>query len=344
MKAVVTSPLLAERYGRRRPLLKTARRIAVTVLVFGVFYAQNVLGSQERFPARAITIVLPGAAGTGVDIIGRLGAQKLSEILKQPVVVENVIGASGVIGVQRVTRAKPDGYTLLFTFNQTITMNPHVVANLPYDPQKELAPVSRFASSPFVWLVNSQIPVKSFPELVAYAKANPGKLAMGITGFASAAYLGSQLLAHQTGAEVLPVPYATNFSADLISNVVQLSMSPAAQVSTLLSSGKVRALAQTGARRSADLPDLPTVAENLPGFVIDAWYGVWAPAGTPAETVAVLTETWRKVASMPDILERLKGISAIAVGSTAEELGDLTRVETRMWGEVVKARNIKPAQ
>lgn len=300
--------------------------------------------SQAKYPARSISLVLPAGAGTGVDIVGRLGAQKLSEVLGQPVVVENVTGASGVIGVQRVTRARPDGYTLLFTFNQTITMNPYVVANLPYDPQKELAPVSRFAASPFVWMVNSQVPVKTFPELIAYAKAQPGKLAMGVTGFASAAYLGSQLLAVQTGAEVLPVNYAGNFSADLMSNVVQLSMSPAAQVPSLVASGKVRALAQTGEHRVAGMPDLPTVSETLPGYVIDAWYGVWAPAGTPEDVLGTLTAAWQKVASMPEVKERLAAVSAVAIGSTAQELRDLTRSESRKWAEVVKARKITPAQ
>jgi tripartite-type tricarboxylate transporter receptor subunit TctC len=300
--------------------------------------------SQDGAAMRPITLVLPAAPGTGVDILGRLGAQKLADVLKQPVVVENVVGASGVIGVQRVVRSRADGQTLLFTFNQTITMNPHVVAQLPYDPVKDLVPVSRFAAAPFVWLVNAQVPVRTFPELVGYAKANPGKLAMGVTGLASAAYLGSQLLAHQTGAEVLAVPYAGNFSADLLSNVVQLSMSPAAQVTSLLATGKVRALAQTGARRSPGLPDLPTVAETLPGHVIDAWYGVWVPAGTPADRAAVLEDAWRKVAAMPDVVERLAALSAVAVGSTASELDALTRAETRLWGEVVKARGIKPAQ
>jgi len=300
--------------------------------------------SQARYPSRPVTLVLPAGSGTGVDIIGRLGAQKLSEVLGQPVVVENVVGASGVIGVQKVTRAKPDGYTLLFAFNQTITMNPHVVANLPYDPQKELAPVSRFAASPFVWMVNAQVPVKTFPDLVAYAKSHPGKLAMGVTGFASAAYLGSQLLAYQTGAEVLPVNYAGNFSADLMSNVVQLSMSPAAQVPALVASGKVRALAQTGLRRVEGMADVPTVRETVPGFVIDAWYAVWAPAGTPQEVVAALTTAWQSVASMPEVKDRLAAVSAVTVGSTAEELNELSRMETKMWGDVVKARRIVPAQ
>ena len=300
--------------------------------------------AQAAFPSRAISLVVSSGAGTGADIVGRLGAQKLAEMLGQPVVVENVVGASGVIGVQRVVRAKPDGYTLLFTFNQTITMNPHVVANLPYDPQKDLAPVSRFAASPFVWMVNSQVPVRTFPELIAHARANPGKLAMGVTGFASAAYLGAQLLAYQSGAEVLPVNYAANFSADLISNVVQLSMSPAAQVPALLAGGKVRALAQTGERRSAGLPNLPTVNETLPGYVIDAWYGVWAPAGTPAEVLATLTEAWQKVAAMPEVRERLANFSAVAIGGNAQELAAHVRNETRMWGDVVKARKITPAQ
>lgn len=300
--------------------------------------------AQDKYPSRPITLVLPAGAGTGVDIIGRLGAQKLSEVLGQPVVAENVVGASGVIGVQKVARAKPDGYTLLFAFNQAITMNPHVVANLPYDPQKELAPISRFAASPFVWMVNAQVPVRTFPELIAHAKSQPGKLAMGVTGLASAAYLGSQLLAYQTGAEVLPVNYAGNFSADLMSNVVQLSMSPAAQVPALVASGKVRALAQTGERRTEGMPDVPTVAETVPGYVIDAWYGVWAPAGTPKEVVARLTEAWRSIASKPEVRERLAALSAVAVGSTAGELEALVRDETRMWGDVVKARRITPAQ
>ncbi len=322
----------------------TARRSFATLLATAAIGIPWASLAQTKYPSKPITLVLPAGAGTGVDIIGRLGAQKLSEVLGQPVVIENVVGASGVIGVQKATRAKPDGYTLLFAFNQTITMNPHVVANLPYDPQRELLPISEFAAAPFVWMVNAQVPVKTFPELVAYAKSQPGKLAMGVTGFASAAYLGSQLLAYQTGAEVLPVNYAGNFSADLMSNVVQLSMSPAAQVPALVASGKVRALAQTGERRAEGMKDIPTVNETVPGYVIDAWYGVWAPAGTPKEIVATLTEAWRSVASKPEIRERLTALSAVAVGSTAEELDELIRKETKMWGDVVKARKITPAQ
>lgn len=323
---------------------KAGRRHLAALLATAAFGVPLAAFSQAKYPSRPVTLVLPAAAGTGVDIIGRLGAQKLSEVLGQPVVVDNVVGASGVIGVQKVTRAKPDGYTLLFAFNQTITMNPHMVANLPYDPQKELVPVSRFAASPFVWMVNAQVPVRTFADLIAHAKLHPGKLAMGVTGFASAAYLGSQLLAYQTGAEVLPVNYAGNFSADLMSNVVQLSMSPAAQVSALVASGKVRALAQTGSRRAEGMPDVPTVKEAVPGFVIDAWYAVWAPVGTPKEIVAALTDAWQTVASMPEVKERLAAASAVAVGSTAEELNELTRTETKMWGELVRARRIAPAQ
>ncbi|WPG41501.1 tripartite tricarboxylate transporter substrate binding protein [Variovorax sp. EBFNA2] len=324
--------------------MKKTRRHVAALLATAALSVPLAAFSQANYPSRPVTLVLPAAAGTGVDIIGRLGAQKLSEVLGLPVVVDNVVGASGVIGVQKVTRAKPDGYTLLFAFNQTITMNPHMVANLPYDPQKELVPVSRFAASPFVWMVNAQVQIRTFADLVAHAKSHPGKLAMGVTGFASAAYLGSQLLAYQTGAEVLPVNYAGNFSADLMSNVVQLSMSPAAQVPALVASGKVRALAQTGARRAEGMPEVPTVKETVPGFVIDGWYAVWAPAGTPREVVAILTDAWRSVASMPQVKERLAAVSAVAVGSTAEELSELTRTETKMWGEVVKARSIVPAQ
>lgn len=323
--------------------MKLSRRNLLS-LVAGISIACSAMAQGDDYPSRPVTLVLPAAAGTGVDILGRLGAQKLSEVLGRPVVVENVVGASGVIGVQRVVRSKPDGYTVLFTFNQTITMNPHVVANLPYDPEKDLEPISRFAESPFVWMINSQVPIKTFSELVAHAKANPGKLAMGVTGFGSAAYLGAQLLAHQTGAELLAVNYAGNFSSDLMSNVVQLSMSPSAQVGGLIATGKVRALAQTGTRRATNLSDIPAVSETLPGYNIQAWYGVWAPKNTPKPVLALLTNAWRKVAASPEIAERLEKLSASSVGSTAEELGELTRRETKMWGDVVKARTIKPAQ
>jgi tripartite-type tricarboxylate transporter receptor subunit TctC len=298
----------------------------------------------DPYPSRPITLILPAGAGTGVDIMGRLAAQKLGEVLGQRVVVENVVGASGVVGVQRASKARADGYTLLFAFNQVMTMNPHVVAQLPYDPEADFEPISRFAESPFVWLVNTQVPVKTFPDLISYARAQPGKLAMGVTGHASAAYLGAQLLAHQTGAEVLPVNYAASFSSDLLANVVQLSMSPAAQVPGLLATGKVRALAQTGSRRAAILADVPTMNEFVPGVVIDAWYGAWAPKGTPKPVLKTLSAAWIKVAGLPDIAERLDKVGAAPVGSTAEDLVQYARRETRMWGEVVKARNIKPAQ
>lgn len=300
--------------------------------------------AQEPYPSRPVTIVVPGAAGTGVDTVARLGAQKLADVLGERVVVENVVGASGAIGVTRVTKARPDGYTLLFSFNQPITMNPHLLTNLPYDTEKELEPVSRFAQSPFVWTVNRQVPVSTFPELVAYAKSNPGKLAIGVTGFGSAGYLGAQLLSHQTGAEFLAVNYSGAITPDLLSNVVQINMAPAASVAGLLATGKVRALAQTGQKRVPGLLDVPTVAESVPGYVIDAWYGVWAPKGTPKPILEKLTAAWQRVATTPDIAQRLAGLSATPVGSSAEELADFTRKETRMWGELVKARSIKPVQ
>ena len=320
------------------------RRFAAFLVALASALPMASHAQADSYPSRPITLILPAAAGTGVDIMGRLAAQKLSEVLGQPVVVQNVVGASGVVGVQRASKARPDGYTLLFAFNQVMTMNPHVVAHLPYDPEADFEPISRFAESPFVWLANTQVPVKTFPELISYAKAQPGKLAMGVTGYASAAYLGAQLLAHQTGAEVLPVNYAANFSSDLLANVVQLSMSPAAQVPGLLATGKVRALAQTGSRRARSLADVPTMNEFVPGVVIDAWYGVWAPKGTPKPILDALSAAWIKVAGLPEVAERLDKVGASPVGSTAEDLLQYARRETRMWGEVVKARNIKPAQ
>ena len=325
--------------------MTSCRRIVLKAVAALTCALPLALAAQpESYPSRAITLIVPGAAGTGVDVVARAGAQKLSEVLNQTVVVDNVVGASGVIGVQRVARARPDGYTLLFTFNQPMTMNPHVVANLPYDVEKNFVPVARFAQSPFVWMVNTEVPVKDFRDMVAYAKANPKKLAVGVTGFGAAAYLGTQLLSHQTGAEFLAVNYSGNIAPDLISNVVQLSMSPAASVGALVRTGKVRALAQTGGKRHPSLPDVPTVNEFVPGYTIDAWYGIWAPHGTPKPIVDRLTAAWAKVATMPEMAEKLSAMSATAVGGSAEELAEVTRRETAMWGEVVKARGIKPVQ
>lgn len=299
---------------------------------------------SDAYPSRPITLVVPSAAGSGTDIMGRYAAQKLSLLLGQPVVIENLPGASGVLGVMRVVRARPDGYTALLTFNQTITMNPFTVANLPYDPLKDLEPVSRFGESAFVWIVNAQVPVQTFPELLSYAKAHPKKLAVSMPGFGSAAYLGTQLLTHQTGAEFLAVNYRTNAAPDLISNVVQLTMAPAAQAPGLLASGKMRALATTGSKRLSGFPDLPTVNEFIPGHIIEGWTAAYLPKGTPPSVVAAMSKAWRTIATMPEVVTQLTAGSATPVGSSAEELTEITHRELRLWGDLVKALDIKPAQ
>lgn len=310
----------------------------------GWLAAAPALAQSNAYPTRPVTLVLPSGPGSGVDVLGRLVGQKLSEVLGQPVIIENLPGASGVIGVMRAVRARPDGHTLLFTFNQPITMNPFTVANLPYDPLKDLVPVTRISQSSFVWVVNSQVPVKTFPELIAYAKAHPGKLAIGMPGFGSAAYLGIQLLAHQAGVDFLPVNYRTSMGPDLISNTVQLGMMPPPQVPPLLGSGKTRALASTGSRRLAAMGDLPTVSEFIPGHVIEGWYALFAPRETPPQIVSALASAWRRVAATPDVKASLATHSNELVGGTPEELTEVVHRELQMWGDLVKARNIKPAQ
>jgi len=321
-----------------------AVKMLLVVCASGISLGQSASAQTEPYPSRPISLVVPAGPGTGADVQARLAAQKLGEVLGQRIVVENAVGASGIIAVQRVMRARSDGYTLLFSFNQVVTMNPNVIANLPYDVEKDLEPISRFSESPFIWMVNNEVPAKTFPELMAYAKANPGKIAVGVTGFGAAAHLGMQLLSHHTGAEFLAVNYTGNIAPDLMSNVVQMTLTPAAVASTLINSGKVKALAQTGPRRASRFADIPTVAEFIPGYVIEAWYGVWAPKGTPKPVLAQLNAAWVKVAGMPDLGERLGGLGVTLIGSTAEELAEHTRRETQMWQGVVKARNIKLIQ
>jgi tripartite-type tricarboxylate transporter receptor subunit TctC len=320
----------------------TSRRTFLTAVLAGA--AAPAVKAQEAYPARPVTFVVPGPAGSGADLIARLAAQKLGDELNQRVVVENNAGASGVIGVRRVARARPDGYTLLFSFNQPITMNPHVLLNLPYDVEKDLEPVSLFARSPFVWLVNAGVPARTFPEFVSYAKANPNKLAMGVYGFGSAGYLGAQLLSHATGAEFLAVNYSGNIVHDLVANVVQVTMSPAASVPPVLATGKVRALAQTGASRHPKLPDVPTVNEFVRDYAIDAWYAIWAPKGTPPDITARLSSAMVEIARAPDVAEKLSGLTATPVGENAMQLQETTRRESALWQNIVAARKIKPSQ
>lgn len=295
----------------------------------------------QDYPRRTVTIVVPGTPGGSPDVMARLFAQRLAESLGQQVVVEAVPGASGIIGVQKVARAPADGYTVLYGFNQLVTMNPHLIPNLPYNPEKDLAPVSMLADLGYVWIANNDLPANTVAEWIALAKAQPGKLSFGTTGPGSAANLGGELFMEQTGTRILAVAYKGNSNPDLIAGIINLKMEPYTTAIPLIEAKRVKALAITGAARLAAIPSVPTMAESLPGYVIAGWHAVWLPANTPQAIVDRLNVEFVKVTKQPEMVERMRTVGLRPVGGTPQELRDQTREETVKWGALIKSRNIK---
>lgn len=295
----------------------------------------------QDYPRRPISIVVPGTSGGSPDVMARLFAQRLSEAMGQQVVVDTVPGASGIIGVQKVVRAPADGYTVLYGFNQLVTMNPHLIPNLPYNPERDLAPVSILADLGYVWIANNDLPANTVAEWITLARAQPGKLSFGTTGPGSAANLGGELFMEQTGTRILAVAYKGNSNPDLIAGIINLKMEPYTTAIPLIDSKRVKALAITGAARLAVMPNVPTMAEALPGYVITGWHAVWLPANTPQAIVDRLNAEFVKVAKLPEMVERMRTVGLQPVAGTAQELRDLTREETAKWGRLIKSRNIK---
>jgi len=300
--------------------------------------------SQARdYPDRPITFVVPSSAGGSPDTIGRLIAARLADALKQPVVIDNLSGASGIIGTERVARAKPDGYTVLYGFNQLVTMNPHLFTKLPYVPEKDLEPVVLVAKLGYVWVAAPSFGANTVDEWLRLAKAQPGKLTFASNGPGSSAHLGGELVNQLAKVEMLHVPYRSNgVPPDLMSGRVDLKIEPSSLAIPLIKAGRLKALAVTGAKRMDALPDVPALAEFLPGYDITGWQAVWVPAGTPQPVVARLNAEINRIIALPEIQARLAEMGAEVVGGAPDVLTRTTRSESKMWRDLLLARNIKP--
>ncbi len=297
--------------------------------------------SAQNFPSKPITLVVPVQGGSSPDVTARLYAQRLSESLRQPVVVENVPGASGTLGAQKVARSTPDGYTLMFASNNMVTINPHMIANLGYQVERDFAPIIKLTTVHYVWISNPKFPGNTVQEWVEYAKANPGKLTFGTTGPGSAANLAGELFMRDTNTRMLAVAYKGSSLPDLMTDVIQLKQEPTATAVPLIQAGKVKALAVTGATRVALLPNVPRMAESFPSHVIEGSHSVWAPAGTPAAVISLLNAEFEKVGRLTDVIEKLADLGIQTTGSTPAELLESTRKESQMWADLIKTRNIK---
>ena len=316
-------------------LLRAVAGIALACLVL--------LAHAQDYPARAVRIVSPFSPGGPNDIIARLVAQRLSESLGQPFVVENRAGAGGNLGTDAVAKAPSDGYTLLFAGPGSLIINP-LLSKVPYDTARDFAPISIVATAPNVLVVHPAVPAKTVKELIALARAEPGRLNYASAGTGSTAHFAVALFASMAGVQLAHVPYRGTGPGvnDLVGGQIQLAIFGIPPVLPHVRSGKLRALAVTGTSRSSELPDVPTVDEaGLPGYQMNPWYGLLAPTGTPPAIVARLSAEVAKMVRTPDMREKLIAQGAEPVGSTADQYRAAIAADTTFWARVIRETGIK---
>lgn len=316
------------------------KRVALAALVV----LSLTSGAAATYPDRPIRIVVPTTVGGGADTLARMIGTRLSERVGQSVIIENLPGANGMIGMGKVAKADPDGYTLALTFTDHF-INPSLYKNQPYDLLKDFAPVVYLGALPFVVAVNPEVPVRSVGELIALARQKPGEIHFASAGTGGALHLAGELFKVNAGVQLTHVPYKGTSAAlpDLMSNRVQLIFTSAISVRSHAEAGKLKMLATTGAKRAADLPDLPTVAEaGVPGYVSGIWYGVLAPAKTPRPIIDQLNKEITAILTSPDFVAAMAKQGVALAPGTPEAFAEFYRSEIDKWGKVIKDANISP--
>jgi tripartite-type tricarboxylate transporter receptor subunit TctC len=309
----------------------------------GAAVAAPAVAWSQSYPARPVHMVVGFAAGGGADIMARLVGQALSERLGQQIVVDNRPGAGTNIATEVVVKAAPDGHTLLLA-NSPNAINATLYDNLSFDFVRDIAPVASIGRVPLVMVVNPSLPAKSVAEFIAYAKANPGKVNMGSGGNGAPDHMSGELFKAMAGVGILHVPYrgVAPAIADLLGGQVQVIFGTMPAVIALIKSGKLRALAVTTATRSDALPDVPTIAESVPGYEASQWYGIGAPKGTPADVVERLNRETNAVLADPRMQARLAELGASVLTGSPADFGKLVADETAKWAKVVKLSGAKP--
>ncbi len=299
------------------------------------------VASADDYPTRPVRIVVPFPAGIAPDIITRMIGQSLSEKFGQQFNIDNRPGGASNIGTEIVVRAPADGYTLL-TLSTTNTINTTLYDNLSFDLTRDIAPVAGLARLPLVLVVNPSVPAKTLPEFIAYAEANPGKINYASVGNGAATNVAGELFKVMAGINLVNVPYRSNYMSDLIGGQVQASFSPVVQTVNYIKAGKLRALAVTSAARSAALPDVPTAAEFVPGYVAYVWDAMGAPAKTPPDIIDKLNKAINAAVTSPETAARYVALGAEPMIMTPSEFGKYMADETAKWGRVIHEANIKP--
>ncbi|MFD2753878.1 Bug family tripartite tricarboxylate transporter substrate binding protein [Comamonas terrae] len=295
--------------------------------------------AQADYPSKPIRLIVPFPPGGGTDMIARAVAQKMAEQNKWNVVVDNRPGAGGNLGVDAVAKAAPDGYTLVMGQTSNLAINPTLYAKLPYKPLKDLAPVALVSSSPIVMVAQVTSPFKSYADVVAAAKKAPESLTLGFSGNGTVAHLAGELAENAAGIQLRHVPYkgAAQALTDVMSGQVDLYMSSIPTLLGHVRSGKLRPIAVTSKTRSSQLPDTPTLAEaGYKDFDAISWFGILAPAGTPAAIVNKLNQAINQALKQPDVAERLRSEGGDVLGGSPEQFAQLLKTEIPRWGEIVK--------
>lgn len=298
--------------------------------------------AAQQYPTKPIRIVATTTPGSGPDIMARLIGHKLTEAWGQQAVVDNRAGASGIIGTEIAAKAAPDGYTLLILTSSHIIVAT-LFGKLNYDLLRDFSPISLLASTPFVLTVNPSVAAASVKELIALAKARPGELHYGTGGPGTPPHLATEILKTMTGIDLVHVPYKgiTPALMDTISGQVQLTIAVIPAVLPMIKSGKLRALGVTSLKRSPLVPDLPTIAESVPGYEVIGWYSLVAPAKTPNQIIGKLNAEMVRALKATDLQDRISGLGAEPIGSTPQELGSYMRAETAKMQKAVKAANLR---
>jgi tripartite-type tricarboxylate transporter receptor subunit TctC len=315
------------------------RILAAVALMIAAFAAH-----AQNYPVKPVRLVVPFAPGGSSEIIARSVAQKLSENTGQQFVVENRPGGAGNIAMQEVARAEPDGYTLMLGHVGTLAMNPAMFAKLPYDPNRDFAPVSLIAIVPNIFVVNANLPVKNLKDFIALAQAQPGSINYGSAGNGSAGHLAFEYLKMVTKIELVHVPYKGTgpMLTDLLGGQTQATSAGTPPLLPHIRSGKLRAFAVGTPQRVSSLPDVPTVAEQgYPGFETSQWYGIIVPLRTPDAIVKKLSAEIAKAVKSPEVLARFHDDGTLAVGNTPAEFAEFIRKEQVRWGEVVRKSGVK---
>jgi tripartite-type tricarboxylate transporter receptor subunit TctC len=322
---------------RRTLALLTALGLSAALGLPGPARAQS-----APWPSKPIRLIVPYPPGGFTDVTARLVAQKLQERLGQPVVVDNKPGANSIVGVDALAKSAPDGHTLAVVI-AAYAANTTLYPKLPYDPRRDLAPVSLIGLSPLVAAVNNELPYKSARELVAWAKANPGKVSFGSSGNGSAAHLSTELLKAQTGSYMVHIPYRGAAAAlgDLMGGQIQLFLDAASGLINPGKTGKVRLIGVASDKRLPALPEVPTFAEQgVSGFVASTWAGLLAPAGTPAPVVKRLADEVAAIVRQDDVRTRLEAMGTVPVGNTPAEFERFIADETEKWGRVIRSAKV----